>query len=80
MQYAIYQYAICRRSPSLPTERDEPKQNRRDHANRRTEGKLIGKHVGKSAANQRNPCDSGTGDPDRTAQQPSWKECAEQIK
>jgi hypothetical protein len=64
----------------LPTEHDDPKQNRRDHANRRTEGKLIGKHVGKPAGNERNPRDSGTGDSYRTAQQPSWKECAEQIK
>jgi len=64
----------------LPTERDEPKQNRRDHANRRTEGKLIGKHVGKSAANERKPRDGGTHDSDRTTQQPSWEESAEQIK
>ena len=63
-----------------PPERDEPNQDRRDHANRRTDGELIGKLVGKSATNKNNPRDSGTGDPDRTAQQPSWKECAEQIK
>jgi hypothetical protein len=40
----------------------------------------MGKHVGKSAANKNKPRGSGTGDPDRTAQQPSWKKCAEQIK
>ena len=61
-------------------ETDEPEQNGCDHADRDANGELIGQCIGNVGAYERNASGHCAGNSDYAAQQPSRKECTEQIE